>query len=110
MEVGTTNYKRCSVVNVSGRIDSNTAPEFEASLQKLIESGTHNIAVETSGVEFISSAGLRSLVSCMKACKKEGGALVLATPSKRVVEVMELAGLNSLFAVYNDVTAAVGSF
>mgnify|MGYP006304501085 CR=1 FL=1 len=108
--LGTTNYKRCSVVNVSGRIDSNTAPEFEATLQNLIENGTHNIVVETSGVKFISSAGLRSLVSCMKACKKKGGELVLATPSKRVTEVMKLAGLNTLFTTYNDVTAAVGNF
>jgi len=110
MEVGITNYKRCSLVDVSGRIDSNTAPEFEASLQKLIKNGIHNIVVEASGVEFISSAGLRSLLSSVKACKKEGGTLVLATPSKRVVEVMDLAGLNSLFTVYDDVTAAVGSF
>ena len=66
--------------------------------------------LELSGVQFMSSAGLRGLVSSLKACKSGGGALVLADPSSRVVEVMQLAGLTSLFALFDNVTAAVGSF
>jgi anti-sigma B factor antagonist len=110
MEVGTTNYKRCSVVTVSGRVDSNTAPTFEGALKNVIEEGQRNVILELGGVEFMSSAGLRGMVSSLKACKSGGGELVLATPSGRVVEVMQLAGLTSLFTVYDDVTAAVGSF
>jgi anti-anti-sigma factor len=50
------------------------------------------------------------MVSVSKACKKSGGTLVLATPSERVKDVLQLAGLTSLFTVFDDVTAAVGSF
>jgi anti-sigma B factor antagonist len=58
----------------------------------------------------MSSAGLRGMVSSLKACKSGGGNLVIANPSNRVSEVMQLAGLTSLFALYDDVTSAVGSF
>jgi len=110
MEVGTTGYKRCSLVTVSGRVDSNTAPAFEEVLKEVIEGGQRNVVLELSGVDFMSSAGLRGMVSSLKACKGGGGDLVVATPSSRVVEVMQLAGLTSLFTLFDDVTAAVGSF
>jgi anti-sigma B factor antagonist len=110
MNVSTTVYKRSSVVTVSGRVDSNTAPTFEDTLRKVVEGGQHNVVLELSGVDFMSSAGLRGMVSSLKACKGSGGDLVLAAPSTRVVEVMQLAGLTSLFTVHDDVTAAVGSF
>jgi anti-sigma B factor antagonist len=110
MEVGTTSYKRCSVVTVSGRVDSNTAPAFEEALKNVIEGGQHNVILELTDVEFMSSAGLRGMVSSLKGCKSGGGSLVIAAPSNRVVEVMQLAGLTSLFGVFDDLTSAVGSF
>ena len=110
MEINTTDYKRCSMVTVSGRVDSNTATVFEEALRKVIGEGQHNLVLELSGVDFMSSAGLRGMVSSLKASKSGGGDLVLAAPSDRVVQVMQLAGLTSLFTVFDDVTAAVGSF
>ena len=109
MDITTTEYKRCNLVAVSGRVDSNTSPQFEAALQSALES-KNKLVVESSGATFMSSAGLRAMVSALKASKGAGGKLVLATPSDRVAEVMKLAGLISLFMVYDDVTAAVGSF
>jgi anti-sigma B factor antagonist len=110
MDISITKYKRCTAMTVSGRVDSNTAPEFEEKLKEIIDGGQHNIVLEMSGVNFLSSAGLRGMVSALKACKNGGGTLVLASPSKRVSEVMQLAGLVPLFASYDDITSAVGSF
>lgn len=110
MELNITNYKRCGLLNVSGRVDSNTAPEFEGALREILDSGRKNVVLELSEVDFMSSAGLRGMVSVSKACKKSGGTLALATPSERVKDVLQLAGLTSLFVVFDDVTAAVGAF
>ena len=110
MEIESADYKRCSVVTVSGRVDSDTAPTFEQTLRGVIDGGHRNIILDLNGVEFMSSAGLRGMVSSLKACKSSGGDLVVANPSNRVVEVMQLAGLTSLFTMYDDVTSAVGSF
>lgn len=110
VNVSVESMKRVDLVTVSGRIDSSNAAEFEGKLKELMEDGRHNLVLNLAGVTYMSSAGLRTLVSTLKECKKRNGDVRLATPSERVAEVLSLAGLDSLFAVYDDETAAVGSF
>ncbi len=110
MEISTKEMKRVSLVSVSGRVDSATAPDFEKALQTLIQANRCQIVVDLKDVEYMSSAGLRGLVSSLKAAKAGGGDLRIAQPSQRVREVLELAGLNTIFTTYDDVTEAVGSF
>jgi anti-anti-sigma factor len=110
MEISTKDMKRVSLVTVGGRVDSSTAPDFEKALQSLIHANRNQIVLDLKSVEYMSSAGIRGLVSSLKAAKGGGGDVRLAQPSTRVKEVIELAGLLSIFTVYDDVTEAVGSF
>jgi len=110
MEISTKDMKRVSLVTVKGRVDSSTAPDFEKALHALIQSNRSQIVLELAGVEYMSSAGIRGMVSSLKAAKSGGGDVRLARPSQRVKEVVELAGLTSIFAIYDDLTEAVGSF
>ncbi|MCP5094654.1 MAG: STAS domain-containing protein [Chloroflexi bacterium] len=103
-------HKRVDEVSVSGRIDSNSAPQFDQALKDIMGKGRHNIVLDLSNVNYMSSAGLRAVVSALRECKKKRGDVRLSTPSERVGEVLSLAGLDSLFQVYDDNTAAVGSF
>lgn len=110
MEISTKDMKRVSLLTVSGRVDSATAPDFEKALQSLIQANRNQIVIDAKGVEYMSSAGIRGLVSALKAAKAGGGDVRLAQPSQRVREVLELAGLQPIFTIYDDVTEAVGSF
>jgi len=110
MEISTKDMKRVSLVAVAGRVDSATAPDFEKALQSLIQANRSQIVLDLSGVEYMSSAGIRGMVSALKASKSGGGDVRLARPSTRVKEVLELAGLLSIFTVYDDLVEAVGSF
>ncbi|HLF27863.1 MAG TPA: STAS domain-containing protein [Anaerolineae bacterium] len=110
MQISSRELKRVNVVTVGGRVDSAAAPDLEQTLQSLIDSRRTQIVIELGEVEYMSSAGLRALVSALKAAKKGGGDVVIARPSTRVREVLELAGLTSVFALYDDVVEAVGSF
>ena len=110
MQISSRELKRVNIVTVSGRVDSATAPEFEKSLQTLLNAHRNQIVVELADVDYMSSAGLRALVSALKAAKKGGGDMVIARPSTRVREVIELAGLTSVFTVFDDVVGAVGAF
>lgn len=110
LNISLQHLKRVSLVTVAGRIDSSTASEFEGALKGVMEGGQHNILLELSGVNYMSSAGLRAMVSTMRECKRNRGEVRLAEPSERVTEVLSLAGLDSLFEVFNDKTAGVGSF
>jgi anti-sigma B factor antagonist len=102
--------KRTALVSASGRIDSSNVSEFEDALQQVMDDGVHNIVIELSGVNYMSSAGLRAMVSALRDCKKRRGDVRLAQPSERVEEVLSLAGLDSLFQVHDSTVAAVGSF
>ena len=58
----------------------------------------------------MSSAGLRAIVALWRECQKRRGDVLLANPSERVTEVLTLAGLNTVFKVFDTETAAVGNF
>lgn len=110
MNVEMRELKHVSVVKVSGRVDSATAPDLEKSLQSLLDSERNQIVLDLQEADYMSSAGLRVLVAMHKATKKSGGGLCLAQPSARVKEVLDLAGLTPVFTVYSDLVEAVGSF
>ena len=103
-------FKRVDVVKVEGRIDSSNAREFDEALKKLIDQGRNNLVLDMSGVNYMSSAGLRAMVTALRATKKNSGDVRLADPSPRIKEVLKLAGLESVFTTYEDRVAAVGSF
>ena len=110
MEIDVIEYKRVVVVDVSGRIDGATSGEFETKLQDQLEKGRNNLVIDMSTVEFISSAGLRVLVTTRKAVKSAGGDIVLAVPSQQVIDTMDIAGLDVLFRQFDDRESAVASF
>ena len=103
-------YKRVSVMAVSGRVDSATAPDLENALKKLVETEKTQIVLDLKSVEYMSSAGLRAMVSTLKAVKRLNGDLRLASPSPRVEEVLRLAGLTSIFSIFASRDEAVASF
>ncbi len=110
MEVVSTFHRRVAVVTVSGRIDTATSGEFEAAVQELIDKGQKNLVMDFAAVDFLSSSGLRVLVSVRKKLRDAGGDIVLASPSERAADSFEIAGLDKLFPSYPDRESAVGAF
>lgn len=111
MEVKTRQYKRVDLVQVSGRVDSGTAPQFEAALQEIMSQDRFHIVVDMQGLEYISSAGLRVLVAGLKQTRRwNRGDLRLASVPPRIQDVLKLAGLDVLFQTFDTAVDAVGSF
>lgn len=111
MEVSQTKYKRCDLYKVSGRVDSFTAPQLAEALAESTNEGRHNIVLDLSGADYVSSAGLRVMIDVQKTCKHGArGELVLVGVPKRIFETLELAGFVPLFRFFDDVTAAVADF
>ena len=110
-KVTTKQYKRVDLIEVSGRIDSSTAPQLEQALQKAIDDGHYRIVVDLSETDFMSSAGLRALLSALKQVRRfNRGDLRLANPTERVHKALDLAGLFEVFKVYDNTVDAVGSY
>lgn len=111
-KVNTKQLKRVDLVEVTGRVDSSTAPQFEAAVQKIIDAGRYRIVVDTSGTEYMSSAAFRVLISALKQVKKgtRRGNVHLAGVSPKLMEVFKLGGFDELFKFYEKQVDAVGSF
>ncbi len=111
MEIATRAFKRCAVIEVSGRIDSATAPELAEVLGELADEGQCSLVVDMRDVDFISSAGLRVLIDIQKRCQRRSrGRLVLAEVPTPIYEAFDLAGFVPLFDFYDEQVEAVGSF
>ena len=110
VEINTEQYKRVDLIKLSGRIDSSNASELDDTFNGLADDGRYELVLELSGVEYMSSAGLRALVAALRESKKHRGDLRIANPSDRMQEVLNLAGLDTIFGIYDDATAAIGSY
>jgi anti-sigma B factor antagonist len=111
METTHKEFKHCDVVAVTGRVDSSTAPKFSAALEKITDKGRYKLVVDMTGLEYMSSAGFRALLSAQRNCKRYNrGEVVLSSVPHQIKEALELAGFTELFKTYDDDLAAVGSF
>jgi len=110
MHVSVSELRRVTMVEVSGRIDSTNATKLGEALNEQIDAGRHQLVVDLSNVEYMSSAGLRELVAAAKKVRGNNGDLRIASPSNRVKEVLELAGLNLVFKIFPTQVEAVGSY
>jgi anti-anti-sigma factor len=95
------------VVQVSGRIDADTAPGFEYACLQLVRGGEKVVVLDLGGVQYISSAGLRSLLVIGKEQQERGGVLRLANLSATVSRVFEQSNFASLFPCFDSVEKAV---
>jgi len=110
MEINVSEMRRVRLFEIVGRVDSSNANELGSVLDRAADDGNNNLVLDLSGVDYMSSAGLREMVRILKRVKRSGGDLRIANPSERVREVLELAGLDSIFEIYPTQVEAVGSF
>lgn len=111
MEVTVKQLKRGSLIKVTGRVDSSTAPKLESVLNEVMEQGTYRIAVDMSELDFISSAGIRVLITGAKTARRwNRGDLYIAALPSHIQDTFELAGLTRVFKIFPTVVEAVGNF
>lgn len=111
MEIDTKQLKRCDLVTVKGRIDLSTVSSLAEAFNAITGAGRYKIILNLGEVTFLSSAGLGELVSTQKTCKKlNRGELVLTEVPPRIVDVLELAGLTTVFKTFDSDLEAVDSF
>jgi anti-sigma B factor antagonist len=96
----------CRILRVGGRIDFESALDFEQRINSMIQEGDCFI-IELSEVELLSSAGLRVLLSTAKRISHRNASLGLAAPSQVVRQVFEISHFNLLFKIFPSVSEAV---
>lgn len=99
-----------TLVEVSGRVDSMNASELGEALMREIDGGSVQLVLDLSAVTYMSSAGLRELMAAYRKVRPMEGDVRIAQPSERVLDVLELSGLDTIFQIYPTRTDAVSSF
>ena len=94
------------IIEVSGRLDVNSAEEFENRVGETINAGNIQLVIDMSGVEYVSSAGLRCILLAAKTIKAESGELRFSGLSGLVEEVFAISGFKSMFKIYDTIALA----
>ena len=82
---------------LSGRLDTTTAPQLEAELKHSINDIT-SLVMDFAGLEYISSAGLRVLLSAQKVMNKQGR-MVIRNVNDTIMEVFEITGFADILTI-----------
>jgi anti-anti-sigma factor len=99
----------CKILRVSGRIDFESALDFEHHINAMIQGPGDCYIIELSQVELLSSAGLRVMLSTAKRVAHRDASLALAAPSQVVRQVFEISHFDLLFKVFPSVPDAIAA-
>jgi anti-anti-sigma factor len=83
-----------TVLKISGRMDAQNARFFEEECQRLLDAGEKSLIGDLGNLQFISSAGLKSLLTLSKKVAEAGGKFLLYNLGGAVKEVFEFSGLS----------------
>ena len=98
MEIKILEQSGAKIVNICGRLDTVTSPELEKSVTPLIEVGK-TIVFDCEKMEYISSAGLRVVLSTHKQCAASGGRFILRNITAEVRSVFDMTGFSRLLTI-----------
>ena len=84
-------------LSLEGRLDTMTAPDLESQLQAGLD-GVEHLAFDLSKLEYISSAGLRVLLSAQKTMNKQGD-MVVKNATEEVKEIFEVTGFTDILTI-----------
>jgi anti-anti-sigma factor len=95
------------VLVVAGRMDAESATQFEHQCESCISEGVTNLIVDLGELRYVSSMGLRSFVLIAKKFREKGGALRICRSTGLVQQVFEITRLNQVLNLHDSVESAL---
>lgn len=111
MEIVITEYTHCDLLQLTGRVDSYSAPQIQMAIEALIQDHRCRFVLDMKDVTFISSSGILTLLNLQKKLQQQNqGEIVLSRVPGLIFSSFELAGFDVFFTFFEDITSAVESF
>ena len=95
------------IVKVNGRLDATSAPDYETQCSSYLENNETKMIIDLEGLEYISSAGLRSILTIGKKIKSLKGKYIFCNLQPMVADVFKISGFNAIFPVYGSLEDAI---
>lgn len=99
MEVKESRNGKELVVDIIGRLDTNTAPELEPKVEKFFDQDIETLTFDFSNLEYVSSAGLRVILGTSKMANSGGINFKIRNVNDEVMEVFEITGFLDILNV-----------
>jgi len=98
------------ILHLTGYIDTYNSSYFQKRVQKVIEAGYNRLIFQCAGLNYVSSTGVGSFTSFLKALKSKGGDLVILEIQPKVYEVFQLLGFAQFFNIKDTLDDSVKFF
>ena len=98
MDIKTKVVEDKATIAVEGKLTVQSAPELEAAIG-VLPASIMDVDIDLEDLDYISSAGLRVLVSAQKMLSQRGGTLRLLSPNDDVSDVFDMTGLSEVFTI-----------
>lgn len=109
MELSESTDGSVMVISVKGRLDSVTSPALDERLSRTLAAPSRRLLIELSHLEYISSAGFRTLLLATKRATESEGQIMLAGVSGKVRELFDLGGFLDLFPICKTLDEGVAA-
>lgn len=106
LEIQQAHQPNYSVFALKGRLDAVTAPELDKALIECETNKQNSIILDMAGVDYVSSAGLRSLLAGTKRQAPKKKKLVVCNLTSGVMEIIRMAGFNQIFTIASSLDQA----
>ncbi len=110
MQISVKTTNEVKVLVFEGRLDTQTSPDAQQQLTRLIEAGETKILVNFEKLDYISSAGLRVLLVVAKQLKTTDGELRICSLNEVVKEVFDISGFDMILPISASESEALEGF
>lgn len=110
MEITEKMAENCAIIGIKGRLDTTNYSILEKKLMELIDTGQTRLVVDLSGMDYVSSSGLRILLMALKRITVAKGKFALCSLQENIKEIFEISGFTNIFDIYADEASAVKTF
>lgn len=90
------------LIRCEGRLDATSSPQLETFMNSLVDKKKNRIVIDFSRIDYLSSAGMRLLLSMTKRLKSADGKLALCAVHDDVMEIIRMAGFEQILNIYDS--------
>ena len=99
-----------AVIRLKGFLNADTSPQFEDTIQMLVDKGVFRIIIDFARLEYVSSAGVGCFIGNIKRIRKGGGDIRFLSMSPKTLRVFQLLDFQDFFQSFDDEAQAIQSF
>src|SRR5947207_15377221 len=100
-------HGQAKVIALEGEIDLHTSRRITTTLNAAVKAKPRNLVIDMGNVSYIDSSGLAVLIEAMQKVEKYGGKFALAGLQENVKPIFEVARLDQVFRIYQDVDSSL---